>query len=415
MNKQVQIEHFFRHEYGKLVAILSRRIGVIHIDIIEDSVQWSMTQALTFWSNENIPSNTFAWLYKVAYRYIISELRAKKRQGELITESVLNEDNHIQVHEDTAFSGEVSDSMLRMLFFTCHEKIPIESQLVFTLKSLCGFSIKEISLRLFISEANVYKRFARAKKLLKMQDLTKDEHLLNDSNNKLPALHYVLYLIFTEGYLSSHEDIAIRKDLCEEAIRLTILLSESKYGNVPNSYALLALMHFHLARINTRQDEVKALVLFEEQDRSQWDQSLIEKAIGFLEYSATGDSLSRYHVEAGIAAEHCLSPSFKETRWSNIITSYVLLERIAPSPLHLLNRAIAMAEWQGPQAGLAILRTAEIPHWLNTSYYWYAVQADLLLRCNEQVQAEQYANLAIDNAPSKHIKQLLQKRLWRTK
>jgi RNA polymerase sigma-70 factor (ECF subfamily) len=411
LNPQAQVEHLFRHEYGKLVAQLMRRVGFQHIDAIEDAVQWAMTQALDSWCKGPTPKNPAAWLYQVAYRHLLSMFRSKKRRDSLLTENFLIEENEVLEHEEIPFIGEMSDSMLRMLFIACNDSIPIESQIVFTLKTLCGFSIKEISFRLFISEANVYKRFGRAKKMLKNQIVDLDLPSNAAAKERLPSVHRVLYLVFTEGYLSSHPDKAIRKDLCEEAIRLVTLLVETKLGDVPASCALLALMHFHLARIYTRADDLGTLVLFEQQNREQWDKEQISVGMAYLAQSAEGDTISRYHVEAGIAAEHCLSPSFKQTRWDNIVVSYELLERIAPSPLHLLNRAVAMAEWKGPQAALAIFNAEDIPNWLSRTYYWYAVQADLMFRCGDKTLGREYAEIAIDEAPTEHIKQLLHKRL----
>jgi RNA polymerase sigma-70 factor (ECF subfamily) len=411
LNQQKKVEHLFRHEYGKLVALLLKRIGLQHIDAIEDAVQWAITQALESWRKDQIPKNPAAWLYQVAYRHLLSNFRTTKRKTSLLSEHFFIEESEIQKHDDIAFSGEMSDSMLRMLFVACNDSMPIESQIVFTLKSLCGFSIREIALRLFISEANVYKRFGRAKKILKEQNVD-----LNSTNNaevkeRLSSVCRVLYLVFTEGYLSSHPDKAIRKDLCEEAVRLAELLTKSALGDVPDSYALLALMYFHLARLHTREDDLGALLLLENQDREKWDKQQIAIGMTYLAQSADGDTISRYHVEAGIAAEHCLSPSFKQTRWDNIVASYELLERIAPSPLHLLNRAVATAEWKSPQAGLAIFNSTDIPNWLSKTYYWYAVQADLLFRCGDNARGREYAELAIEKAPTEHIKQLLLKRL----
>ena len=411
MNQQEKVEHLFRHEYGKLVALLLKKIGLQHLDAIEDAVQWAMTQALESWRKNHIPKSPAAWLYQVAYRQLLSNFRSTKRKTLLLSEHFFIEDNETQEHDDIAFSGEMSDSMLRMLFVACNDSIPIESQIVFTLKSLCGFSIREIALRLFISEANVYKRFGRAKKVLKYLVFDLSSAADTEVKKRLSSVHRVLYLVFTEGYLSSHPDTAIRKDLCEEAIRLAVLLAESTLGDVPDSYALLALMYFHFARIDTREDDLGALLLLEDQDRQKWDKQHIAIGITCLEMSANGDTISRYHVEAGIAAEHCLSPSFKQTRWDNIVTSYELLERIAPSPLHLLNRAVAVAEWKGPEAGLAIFKSVDIPNWLSRTYYWYAVQADLMFRCGDRIGGRKYADFAIEEAPTEHIKQLLLKRL----
>ncbi|NQZ11512.1 MAG: sigma-70 family RNA polymerase sigma factor [Algicola sp.] len=411
MNQQVQVEHVFRHEYGKLVALLLRRIGVQHLDAIEDAVQWAMAQALDFWCKDNIPSSPSAWLYQVAHRHLLSEFKATQRRSILLTEHSYIAQNEVIELEEAPFAGEMSDSMLRMLFVACSDAIPIESQLVFTLKSLCGFSIREIALRLFITQANVYKRFSRAKQQLKNQTLELDMLPDDEMVARLPSVHRVLYLLFTEGYLSSHTDTAIRRDLCEEAIRLTKLLGASKFGDVPNSYALLALMYFHLAKINTRQDSYGSLLLLEQQDRRRWNKQQITVAMGFLAQSATGNTISRYHIEAGIAAEHCLSPSFEQTPWEKIVASYELLHSIAPSPLHYLNHAIATAQWKSPEAGLAVLNSIDIPDWLDRSYHWYAVQADLLFRSGETIQGQAYAILAIAAAPTDSIKQLLSKRL----
>ena len=170
-----------------------------------------MTQALEFWCRERIPNHPSAWLYKVAYRQLISELRNTKRRNELLVEHFPVEENIAD--EDTSFSGEMSDSMLRMLFITCDDTIPTESQLVFTLKSLCGFSIKEIAHRLFITEANVYKRFSRAKQQLKQQNIELNTFNFGEMATRLSSVHRILYLVFTEGYLSSHTDMANRHDL----------------------------------------------------------------------------------------------------------------------------------------------------------------------------------------------------------
>lgn len=422
----VRVEHIFRHEYGKLVAMLSQRIGISHVEVIEDAVQWSLAQALEFWCKKGIPTNPSAWLYQVAYRQVLTTLRDNKRHHELLTlnnaldanEAVATiEKGHDSSVSDVhnpqqlvTFSGELNDAMLRMLFVACHENMPIESQLVFTLKSLCGFSIKEIALRLFISEANAYKRFTRAKHYLKRQGDELSTLTDEEMKQRLPTVHRILYLVFNEGYLSSLSDTALRKDLCEEAIHLTQLLVDSTLGNTPEGYALLALMNFHIARLASRTDDVGALLLLEQQDRNQWNRAQIEQGMRCLEKSASGETLSRYHVEAGIAAEHCLAVSFEETCWKNIIAAYLLLEKISPSPLHILNRAIATAQGQSAQAGLAVLSASETPSWLDKSYYWYAVKAYLYSLNGEHQQNQAYAQRAIDAAPSDHIKQLLTQR-----
>jgi RNA polymerase sigma-70 factor (ECF subfamily) len=303
------------------------------------------------------------------------------------------------------------DDLLRMLFVCCDEKIPEPSRLVLALKTLCGFDIREIAHRLFLTEANVYKRLERARNRLRELPPGTDGLSNNQISVRLPAVQRVIYLLFTEGYLSSHAEIAIRSELCYEAIRLATILAQHPIGQTPETFALLALLHLHAARLNARQRAAIGLVLLEEQDRDLWDQQEIQVGLKWLAESAQGEVFSRYHAEAGIAAEHCLAPSFKETRWNNVVNLYSLLERVAPAPAHTLNRAVAVAEWQGPAAGLAILDGLEAPDWLTRSYMWSAVLSDLHRRCGNVELANGYRTQAIKAAPTRALEQLLQRRL----
>lgn len=411
-NKEQQdnIEHVFRHEYGSLVATLVRRVGIQHVEMIEDAVQWSMTQALTHWALDKKPDNQAAWLYQVAHRHLLSEFRNTVRHQVILNNEYEQQDIEFSRDIEASLSSELSDALLRMLFLACDDHIPIESQLVFTLKSLCGFSVSEIAARLFVSEANVYKRFIRAKSVLIKQKFNMDEINQSLIKQRISAVHRVLYLVFTEGYLSSHPDVLIRNDLCEEASRLTLLLIQNPICNVPESHALLALMYFNIARLDTREDQA-GLVLLAQQDRSMWDQQKITQAMEHLMQSGQGDIISRYHIEANIAAEHCMAVNYQDTRWDKIVGSYELLENVAPSALHILNRALAMAEWKNAKQGLEVLQRADIPTWLTRSYHWYAVLADLQYRDKQYKSAKKNAEQAIHLAPTKGIKDLLKRRI----
>lgn len=408
------------------MALLVRRFGIEHIETIEDAVQWSMAQALEKWiHSENIqatvPANSSGWLYKSSYNRIISELRTVKRRNELLEKQVDNqiglaiENSKHTERSELTLRGELKDSLLRMLFFACNSELPVESQLVFTLKTLCGFSTKEVAKRLFISEENAYKRFSRAKVILKELDKEFPETPYEQLKERLDLVHHILYLIFTEGYLSSHSEEAIRTELCEEALRLAQILLDSKVGDTPNSCALIALMYLQLARLDTRRKSCGALQLLEFQDRSQWNTELIARGLQFLQASTNSESISRYHIEAGIAADHCMAKSYDETRWEKIVDSYCLLEKLSYSPLHTLNRAIATAEWQGAKAGLDVLESAKMPGWLTKSYHWYAVMADLNIRSGNKKIGTEYMNLAFEASPTKEIEELLKQRFENTK
>jgi len=403
------VEHFFRHEYGRLVATLTRRVGVQNIEAVEDAVQSALMTALGAWTASGLPENPSAWVFRVAYNSIVDELRTQAGRRRILEESTATQATEPSRTPEVFLEREIGDDLLRMLFVCCDESIPENSQLVIALKTLCGFSTREIALRLFTSEANIYKRLGRARDQLRTNppgELSEEQY-----RYRLPAVHKIVYLLFTEGYLSSHAELAIRQELCGEALRIGTILTEHAAGQTPETYALVALMHLHSARMRARQDGTGGLLLLEEQDRTLWDQGEIAEGLSWLAKSASGDGFSRYHAEAGIAAEHCLATSFAETRWERVVECYALLERIAPSALHRLNRAVAVAEWQGPQAALVVLEGAEPPTWLAGSYLWAAVLADLHRRCCNDELAERYRKQALESAPSVAIADVLRRRL----
>ena len=405
------VENFFRHEYGRLVATLARRIGVQHIEAVEDAVQSAMMIALETWTVGGLPDNPSAWLFRVAHNDLLGGLRQRARRRRILNQNTIEDVSTQQDSQEPFPPGAVQDDLLRMLFVCCDEAIPQESQLVLALKTLCGFDVREIAVRLFSSEAHVYKRLGRARSRLREQPPRIDELTVAQCASRLPAVHKILYLLFTEGYLSSHAETAIRRELSDEAIRLGSILAEHPVGRVPETSALLALMHLHAARMTARQDQSGGLLLLVEQDRALWDQDEIQVGLSWLADSARGDVFSRYHAEAGIAAEHCLAPSFDQTRWDKVVECYSLLEQVAPSALHTLNRAVALAQWQGPAAGLALLEAFEPPSWLVGSYQWAAVLADLHRRCGNEQAARRYREVALQTAPTSAVRELLQRRL----
>ncbi len=402
---------FFRHEYSRLVAMLVRRVGVRHLEAVEDAVQSALLAAVQAWPRSTVPDTPSAWLYRVAHHHLASELRRSVRHGELAAEHARGAVEPAMDAAPAALSADVRDDLLRMLFVCCDDAIPIESQLVLSLKTLCGFGVGEIAERLFLTEANVYKRLARARARLREVPLLAAGLTSAQLASRLGAVHAVLYTLFTEGHLSSHVDGAIRRELCDDALRLATILAEHPFGATPETYALLALMHLHSARMPARQDGSGGLLLLEEQDRALWDQAEIQLGLSWLSRAAEGDVFSRYHAEAGVAAEHCIAPSFAETRWDRIVACYELLERLAPSALHTLNRAVAVAEQRGPEHGLTVLAGLEPPSWLLGSYQWSAVLSDLHRQVGHADLARRYRDSALASAPSAVIREALARRL----
>lgn len=404
------MENFFRREYGRLLTMLARRVGVRHLELIEDAVQAALETALTSWTMQGMPDRPGAWLYRVALNELIAELRQKAGRAQILELAASEIAGDLEPPADAFFDDEIRDDLLRMLFICCDEAIPRESRLVLALKTLCGFSTAEIALRLFITEANVHKRLSRARDRLREMQPGMDTPHLETLESRLASVHEVIYLLFNEGYLSAHSEFAIRRELCEEAIRLATLLAKHPVGARPETFALIALLHFHFARLAARVDEAGSLLLLEEQDRALWDRELMQMGADWLARSASGEVFSRFHAEAAIAAEHCLAPSFEQTRWREIVDLYRLLERIAPSPLYTVNRAVAVAQCQGPGAGLAVLDEVDPPTWLAGSYLWDAVSGDLHRRAGNLDLARQHVERALRSAPTAAVRELLQRR-----
>ena len=411
MSSSGLVEHFFRHEYGRLVATLSRRVGVHELEGIEDAVQSALMAALESWKVAGPPRNPSAWLFRVAHNSVLGQLRRRARRDRIVERQGAEDAAAATGGPEIFLAGEVHDDLLRMLLVCCDEIVPARSRPVLALKTLCGFDVREIAQRLFMSEASVYKRLARARSRLRDSPPRMGDLGGGELSSRFAAVRNVLYLLFTEGYLSSHAEIAIRRELCDEAIRLTTVLVEHPVGRGPETCALLALMHLHAARMSAREDGAGGLLLLEEQDRGRWDRQQIRVGLSWLAESARGDDYSRYHAEAGVAAEHCLAPSFEDTRWDRVVQGYALLEQIAPSAVHRLGRAVAVAELRGPAAGLALLEDSEPPTWLAGSHLWAAVLADLHRRCGNGREAERYRDAAIDLAPTEAVRALLRRRL----
>ncbi|MEL6543745.1 MAG: DUF6596 domain-containing protein, partial [Myxococcota bacterium] len=300
--------------------------------------------------------------------------------------------------------------LLRMLFVCCHESLAPELQCALALKTLCGFSIKEVAVRVFASEANVYKRLQRARTKLRDTASTLGALREGDNRRRVGAVRRVLYMLYSEGYLSSHQSFAIRAELCDEAIRLCTLLVQHPFGDEPESYALLALMHLNRARLPARKSVDFELMLLAEQDRSLWEQERVGEGLRWLSRSAQGDAFTRYHAEAGIAALHCLSPDLESTRWDEIARLYEMIEALEPSPMHRLNRALAVAESSTPEAGLSLLADVDFPEWLQGSYLLDATLADLNRRSGHQEAFARHRERALAGAPTNAIRAALTRR-----
>ena len=257
-----------------------------NVEAVEDAVQSALMSALEKWKLVGLPENPSAWLFRVASNNLMGELRTRSGRLRILEQNAALAARSPESAPDLFLANDVRDDLLRMLFVCCDESIPMESQLVLSLKTLCGFGVPEIAQSLFTSKSNVYKRLGRARSRLRKFPIRTGELTDQQYASRLGTVHKVIYLMFTEGYLSSQAELVIRRELCEEAIRLGIMLAEHPVGRAPESSALVALMHLHLARMTSRQDRSGGLLLLEEQDRTLWDQQATAAGLEWLAKSA---------------------------------------------------------------------------------------------------------------------------------
>ena len=412
--RQALVEHFFRHEYGRLVATLTRSFGVDRLQMIEDAVQTALLTALTSWNLSGVPREPGAWLAQVARHRLLDELRRNRTADRVYA---LDSASRVESEApaEPPLVDEISDSLLRMLFVCCDDRLPRESRLALALKVLCGFSTREIALRLMTTEANVQKRLSRGRERLaevwRRSPEDVDTPAREQLDRRLESVLETIYLLFTGGYSSGQPNQLVRRELCDEALRLGQLVVGHPVGDQPSAWALLAVMYMHSARLETRVDGAGGLLLLEEQDRSKWDRRMIHRGLDCLTRSARGDVFTRYHAEAAVLAEHCMAPTYAETRWREIVSLYETLERLSPSPIHTLNRAIAVAEVEGAAAGLAILLALRPAAWLAGYYLWDATLGELNRRAGHCEQAVQHLRRALEAAPTDAEKALLRRRL----
>jgi RNA polymerase sigma-70 factor (ECF subfamily) len=390
-------EHLFRRESGRLVAALTRIFGVHNLALAEDVVQDAFCRALEVWKIQGIPDNPAAWLMTIAKRRAIDVVRRERTARTFAPElaRVLESEWTLAPTIAEAFDLPViRDEQLRMMFSCCHPRLAEDAQVALILNILCGFGQAEIASAFLTGRAAVEKRISRGKKTLAGAKRLFD---LNgaDFDARLSAVRRALYLLFNEGYHGASAETAVRADLCNEAIRLTMLLLEAPRAAQPETYALAALMCLQAARLPARLDADGNLSPLLEQDRSRWDASLIRQGISLIDRSATGGTVTPSHIEAAIAYTHVTAPSVEETDWTTIVALYDKLMTIAPSPVVALNRAIAIGQRDGPACGLEAVRAIADADRLATYPFYPAAIGELeFRRGNLDVAREHFASAA---------------------
>lgn len=410
-NVQQVIGHLFRHEAGRMAAVLTRFLGADNIDTAEDLVQDTLLKAMETWRIGGVPENPPAWLYRVAHNKAIDWIRANQRKIKLFTnadELIRTTWNLSAAREDIFNEHEIQDSVLRVMFACCHPSIQQESQVALTLKTLGGLSAGEIANAFLTTEDTIAKRIYRAKEKIKQENIKLDPPSLFELPHRLDSVLQVLYLLFNEGYNSCHGNTLIREDLCEEAMRLNYLLIHHKATSFPKVKALMALMCFQSSRFAARTGELGQIILLEDQDRSTWNKPLIQQGVYFLEQASEGNALSEYHIEASIASVHALAQTFKETRWDKLVTLYRTLLEYKPGSITNLNYAIAIGYASSPERGIAELDKIEN---LKDHYLYLCARANFYFLMGELQQAKIHFEDALTKASSTYEIDLIKRYL----
>ena len=346
-NASQVIDHFFRHEWSKVLAFLTARFGTEHLELIEDAVQDALERAMQHWPYKGVPDKPSAWILQVARNRLIDNLRRQQKQQDAPPP---------EQTEDMPADWERSlpDDQLNMIFACCHPLLSAEQQVILSLRILVGFGRREIASALLKKEETIAKQLVRAKQKLKEAKVEMEVPGAEALPARLSVVLKIIYLIFNEGYKASAGDALLRQDLCLEALRLNGLLLSSTHvvhGDVP---ALQALMCFQAARLPARMSSEGRLLTLEEQDRNLWNQALIQEGAGWLR--ATGEEHhSEYVIQAAMAATHSMAPSYEATNWQHLLDLYDAQLALRPSPMVQLNRMVPFAQVHGADAAIAYL------------------------------------------------------------
>ncbi len=411
------VDHLFRHQAGKMVSTLTRIFGAQHLDLAEEVVQEAMMKALQVWSFGRIPENPTAWLMQVAKNRALDLLRREvnlSNKSEALMQAFSIQESLANRRAETQGEYEMLDDELGMMFMACHPAISREGRVALTLKTVGGFGVSEIARAFLAKEGTIAQRLVRAKRQIRESGITFELPGAKAMSARVDSVLEVLYLLFNEGYTAHRGENLVRADLCEEAIRLTKLVVSHKATALPKSHALLALMFFQSARLAARVGDGGELFLLSEQDRSRWNHKLIARGFIHLDRSAAGCEFSEYHLQAGIAACHAAATSYEVTDWAEIVRLYDQLLAINPSPVVALNRAVALAKWQGAEAGIRALEAISEHPALSHYYLLPATLGELWTEMGEREKAAAQYRKALDLPCSEPERRFLHKRLEAT-
>jgi len=409
-------DHLFRQDSGRMVSVLTKIFGLENLETAEDVVQQTFLAAIDSWTLKGIPDSPSDWLFLVARNKAIDIIRKNKHSVSYdFSDServLLTSEYTLATSMENLWKEElIKDDMLRMMFASCQPGISPENQITLILKTLCGFSTAEIAKTLLTSEDTISKRLYRTKEFFREHKVKLEIPSVAELKNRTNAVLNSIYLLFNEGYNSFESEQLIRKDLITEALTLCKLLIDNNHTQLPEVFALMALMCFHAARSESRLTEEGDIVLLHYQDRSKWDYDMIELGNCYMSRAAFGNEISPYHLEAAIAFEHCAASNFDKTNWKRILELYEWLCKLSPSPISELNKAVVIMQVEGPEKALESLQQIPDGKKLKKFYLYYSLLGEIHARLKHPDKAKKYFETAIQNTQSEIERKILKEKI----
>jgi len=406
-NAAIAVERVYRAEWGRIVATLIRLLG--DFDLAEECAQEAFTVAVDQWEEGGVPENPRAWIIQTARNKAIDRIR---RQGRYAEKLALygNSELGTEAQTPTYDTSEIPDDRLRLIFTCCHPALAPEAQVVLTLRTLCGLETEEIARAFLTSTTTMAQRLVRAKRKIREAKIPYIVPELKEMEARLGAVLTVIYLVFNEGYAATRGSSLLRDDLCREAIRLARLVVSLMAPYPPReAIALLGLMLLHDARREARTDEAGEIVVLEDQDRRLWKREQIAEALPLVA-EAMSAGPGPLALQAAISAVHCRAARAEETDWREVVRLYGELERMHPSPVVALNRAVAVAMAEGPERGLELMEELGTSSDLENYHLLHAARADMQRRLGRFAEAAKEYEKALALVTNESERRYLEKR-----